>query len=303
MDGRRLRDALGTFPTGVSIITTVNKDGEPQGLTCNSFASLSLDPPLILWSLRSSSGSLDTFRQAAHFVVNILAEGQQALSNQFATAAAGDRFVGVPYESGTLGGPVLEGCVASLECKVHAEHEAGDHILFIGEVVQISHEHQKPSLAFYRGRYMAVAQSLLELAAREQHSPAGLAEARTFVTGALLQLACERASEDQIAEIEKACSAVSALPDPADAEARHAAGVTFFSAIAAASGNAFLSALGDALNEVVVASIDPNRVVRENVYQARRDICASIARHDSAGAAAAFAAYLSALADADGQQQ
>ena len=295
MDGRMLRDALGTFPTGVSVITTVDDQGAPQGLTCNSFASLSLDPPLILWSIRRSSGSLKSFQDAGHFVVNVLAEGQRALSNQFATAAAPERFHDIAYEAGMLGGPVLEGCVASLECRLFAEHEAGDHILFIGEVVKLRHAHDKPSLAFYRGQYMAVARSLLELASEERCSSASLQEARAVVTGALIRLACERASPSQVDAIEQCLAAVSALTDSDDIKSRQAAGIAFFSTIADAADNEILSVLGDALNEIVIAAIDPDRNVTEHVQAARERIVDALRRRDSEAAIASFQDYLLSL--------
>src|ERR1700742_4678747 len=113
IDPRDFRNALGTFATGVTIITA-SADGRPYGLTCNSFASVSLNPPLVLWSLGMFSQSLAIFQNASHFTVNILGASQQALSNKFAKSS-GDKFEGVEWKPGLGNAPVLAGCVANFQ--------------------------------------------------------------------------------------------------------------------------------------------------------------------------------------------
>jgi len=164
-DVRAFRNALGCFPTGVAIITTVGPDGRPIGLTCNSFSSVSLEPPLVSWGLRLASKSLEAFRQAGAFAINILAEDQKELSARFASGTIADKFEGVEWSAGHRGLPVIAGSVASFECDKFAEHEAGDHMLFLGRVVRFEHGRQEPSLVFYKGAYMMLTQSLRELAA------------------------------------------------------------------------------------------------------------------------------------------
>jgi flavin reductase (DIM6/NTAB) family NADH-FMN oxidoreductase RutF len=165
-DARAFRNALGSFPTGVAIITTTGPDGQPIGLTCNSFSSVSLDPPLVSWGLRLSSKNLDTFRQAGAFAINILAEDQKDLSARFASGSIVDKFEGVKHSRGHRGLPLIDDCVASFECDKFAEHMAGDHVLFLGQVVQFDHGRQEDSLVFYKGAYMMLTQSLRELAAK-----------------------------------------------------------------------------------------------------------------------------------------
>ena len=152
-DPREFRRALGTFPTGVAIITTRDVDGTPVGLTCNSFSSVSLDPPLVLWSLRSASKSLDAFRRAGAFAIHVLSRDQHALSSHFASSA-GSKFDGM--ELGGQGLPEVEGCSARFVCRTAFEHEAGDHVVFFGEVEAFVHCEHEP-LVFHRGAYRAIA--------------------------------------------------------------------------------------------------------------------------------------------------
>ncbi len=148
-DPRTYRDALGQFATGVTIITARDADNNPVGVTANSFNSVSLDPPLILWSLSKSSRSMPAFEQAADFNVHILASDQDALSNRFASRSA-DKFAGL--DIGDDGPPLLEGCTARLRCKTRYNYEGGDHIIFVGEVVGYEHD-EKPPLLFHNGDY------------------------------------------------------------------------------------------------------------------------------------------------------
>jgi 4-hydroxyphenylacetate 3-hydroxylase, reductase component len=146
-----LRTALGRFATGVTIVTCIDDQGERVGLTANSFNSLSLDPPLVLWSLRANSQSVTAFRGAAHFVVNVLSEAQVDLSRRFASPVP-DKFSEGLWTVGLGGAPVLSGCAAVLECERFGEHVAGDHVLFIGRVCQLFEAPLSP-LVFQSGRY------------------------------------------------------------------------------------------------------------------------------------------------------
>ena len=152
-DSHTLRQALGRFATGVTIVTTTAADGSPVGLTVNSFASLSLEPPLVLWSLRLGSPRLAAFESATHFAINVLAETQVELSRRFATPqAAGGKFDEGAWTPGLGGAPVLAGCAAVFECEKVASHEGGDHRLYIGRVRRLADIAVAP-LLFQGGRY------------------------------------------------------------------------------------------------------------------------------------------------------
>jgi len=151
MDPLHLRRALGRFTTGVTIVSCVDAQGGFVGLTANSFNSLSLDPPLVLWSLRESSSSLAAFSAAGRFAVNVLAEAQVDLSRRFA-APVQDRFSEGAWALGEQGAPVLAGCAAVFECERHAQHDVGDHRLFIGRVLACE-ESALPPLLFRAGHY------------------------------------------------------------------------------------------------------------------------------------------------------
>jgi flavin reductase (DIM6/NTAB) family NADH-FMN oxidoreductase RutF len=150
-DSRALRTALGRYATGVTIVTCVDAAGRYVGLTANSFNSLSLDPPLVLWSLRSSSDSLAAFSDARRFAVNVLTESQVDLSRRFALRTD-DRFSAGAWALGEHGAPVLAGCAAVFECETHVQQDAGDHRLFIGRVLACS-ESTLPPLVFAAGHY------------------------------------------------------------------------------------------------------------------------------------------------------
>lgn len=150
----RLRQVLGRFVTGVTVITTSSEDGSPIGLTANSFNSLSLDPPLVLWSLGAKQGSSQAFRQCSRFAINILAESQVELSRRFSRPAE-NRFEGVSYSSERFGVPLINDCLAWLVCEHYQQHELGDHILFIGRVTALGEAEQRP-LAYHAGAYTRV---------------------------------------------------------------------------------------------------------------------------------------------------
>ncbi|GAA4018012.1 flavin reductase family protein [Actimicrobium antarcticum] len=133
-DQAQLRRSLGLVPTGVTVITTVAPDGRRVGLTANSFASVSMDPPLILWSLSNRSANLDLFAQCSHFAINVLAHDQEDLCKRFATAGIADKFAGIAGRPGMNGVPLLDGAVAQFECSAHAQYPGGDHRIFIGRI-------------------------------------------------------------------------------------------------------------------------------------------------------------------------
>jgi len=151
-DGKEFRRTLGAFTTGVTIMTTVDEAGRPYGVTANSFSSVSLDPPLILWSQALTSSSYEVFRENERFVVNILAEHQIHVSNQFARSG-GDKFQGVAVSAGLGGVPIIDDCSAYLECVKVAAHPGGDHVIYIGRVERIHRGPNRP-LAFGDGRYV-----------------------------------------------------------------------------------------------------------------------------------------------------
>ena len=155
-DTSALRDAFGCFATGVTVVTTVNGSGEFFGLTANSFTSLSLDPPLVLFCLDYNALSFEAFRETRNFVVNVLSEGQKDLSTHFARSSV-DKWNGVDYEIWQTGCPVLPESIAVLECLTIARHEGGDLLIIIGQVEKIKHEadETKP-LLYYKGGYGAI---------------------------------------------------------------------------------------------------------------------------------------------------
>jgi len=150
-DSKTLRSALGRFATGVTIVTCRDAAGHPVGLTANSFNSLSLEPALVLWSLRAASPGLGAFQKAGHFAVNVLAESQIELSRRFASPTH-DRFAEGPWSAGQGGAPVLAGCAAVFECASDSHLTAGDHVLFIGRVEALSETPLAP-LLFQAGHY------------------------------------------------------------------------------------------------------------------------------------------------------
>jgi len=150
-DSNRFRLALGAFTTGVTIVTTVDAAGKPVGVTANSFNSVSLAPPMVLWSLARTSANIGAFLAARHFAVHILASDQQALATRFSQKGA-DRFAGLPVGSGIDGIALLDGCAARFECKTAFQYEGGDHVIFVGEVLNFEHCESEP-LVFKRGRF------------------------------------------------------------------------------------------------------------------------------------------------------
>jgi 3-hydroxy-9,10-secoandrosta-1,3,5(10)-triene-9,17-dione monooxygenase reductase component len=151
IDPQALRQALGAFATGVTIVTTLDPEGLPVGLTANSFNSVSLSPPLVLWSLALNSQNLIAFREAPTWVVHVLGAGQEELSARFASRGA-DKFAGLDFEDGPGGAPLLDGCAARFVCQSTFEYEGGDHAIFVGRVIDLELAPSAP-LIFHAGRY------------------------------------------------------------------------------------------------------------------------------------------------------
>jgi len=151
-DPRALRHALGHYTTGVTIITTRTPEREHTGLTVNSFTSVSLDPPLVLFCLSTRSSLLTAFEQADYFAINVLARGQQELSNRFARPSA-NSWEGVKHRNGAHGCALLADAVATFECARRAIYPGGDHVILVGEVIDFAIVTAPEPLAFYQGKY------------------------------------------------------------------------------------------------------------------------------------------------------
>ncbi len=152
-DERGLRDALGRFATGVTVVTTMTPEG-PLGITANSFASVSLNPPLVLWSPARRSRRFPAFEAASHFVIHVLGAHQRAVAAQF--TSVGDDFTGIETTAGAGGAPLLSGCAARFECRHAAGYDGGDHLIMVGEVLQLEIGEVAP-LLYYRGSYAGIA--------------------------------------------------------------------------------------------------------------------------------------------------
>jgi flavin reductase (DIM6/NTAB) family NADH-FMN oxidoreductase RutF len=162
IDNRQLRNALGAFPTGVCLVTTIDKEGKREGMTINSFSSVSLTPPLILWSIRNDARSASTFIHEPHFNLSVLADSQHELAMHFARAAA-DKFSTHEdhFEIGHNKCPKLLNSVATYECSVYSRHQEGDHMILIGKVNHFSSSNLPP-LFFHKGK-MGSIQELADL--------------------------------------------------------------------------------------------------------------------------------------------
>ena len=149
---QEFRQALGLFATGVTIVTARAADGSPVGLTVNSFNSVSMSPPLVLWSLARVAGSLPAFSRGSHYAIHILAAEQRALAERFATREI-DRFADLDWSEGAGGIPLIDGAAAVLECSNRSRYEEGDHIIFVGEVEQCRWRADASPLIFHGGRF------------------------------------------------------------------------------------------------------------------------------------------------------
>lgn len=151
-DTAHFRNALSQFATGVTVITTRLADGTYRGLTASSFNSVSLDPPLVLWSLGEAASSLPIFTGNSHYVINVLAAGQEDLATRFSRRSIVNPFADVPYELSRTGQPILTGVSAWFECHNRSRYPEGDHVIFVGEVEECA-VHPQPALLFHGGRF------------------------------------------------------------------------------------------------------------------------------------------------------
>jgi len=151
IDRDLFRAVLGRFASGITVITARGADGTPHGMTVSAFSSLSLDPPLVLVCVGNEATMAPMLATATSFAVNILSDGQEALSRRFA-GKIDDRFAGVGYQEGRLGDPVLDEVLAWMQCRIVARHPAGDHVILVGQVEQADTREGKP-LLYYRGGY------------------------------------------------------------------------------------------------------------------------------------------------------
>lgn len=155
IDQREFRAALGQFATGITVVTARSQSGELLGITANSFNSVSLDPPLVLFSLDKRALSLAAFEAAGSFAINVLNDTQDDVSRNFARAM-GDKWAGVDFEHWETGSPILPGCLANFDCRTHAIYEGGDHRIFVGEVLRFNASTEGGPLLYFRGGYAAL---------------------------------------------------------------------------------------------------------------------------------------------------
>jgi flavin reductase (DIM6/NTAB) family NADH-FMN oxidoreductase RutF len=293
----QFRQLLGCFPTGVAVITTTTTDGRPAGLTCNSFSSVSLEPPLVLFSLRRASSLVPAFCESGAFAINILSQRQDALSGRFASSKIADKFEGVAWRSGPLGMPIIEDCLASFECRVHARHDAGDHYVFIGEVKHMAEGCADHALVFYKGTYMMLAESLRTQVVQGKLGSADLDEAYRTLYGTLLRLACERASEAELQAVESAVDAIEGLGPEDTLAQRIESASRFFSAIAAAGHNAALMLMAQTMTSVLrerMTHVIPVRS-RPDLFPLRRKVALCLRQRDPDGASGALDELISKL--------
>jgi len=153
-DSRAFRDALGCFATGVTVVTTIDGEGWPVGVTANSYNSVSLDPPMVLWSLAHRSSSMPAFMASEAFAIHVLHDAQETLAQRFARRGD-DKFHGLRYRLHPRGVPLLDNCAARFLCETAHRYEGGDHIIFVGRVFDFERAEHRP-LIFHRGRFARI---------------------------------------------------------------------------------------------------------------------------------------------------
>ncbi len=159
LDPLRFRGALGLFATGVTVVTARHPDAGLIGITANSFSSVSLDPPLVLFSIANTARSLPAFLEAPGFCVNVLRKDQRALSSRFARQG-GDKWEGVDHITGRFGAPILPNTMAAFDCLHYAQYEGGDHRIIVGRVVDMEHNIEGEPLLFFGGKYRALGEEI-----------------------------------------------------------------------------------------------------------------------------------------------
>jgi len=155
IDPKALRKALGCFATGVTVVTGLGANGEKLGVTASSFNSVSMDPPLVLFSLNRRAYSMPHFLESGHFAVNVLREDQKGLADRFATPLA-DKWDGIGFEIWDFGCPILSEALANFECRTRYAYDGGDHVIFVGEIERMRADAEGHPLLFYRGRYQSI---------------------------------------------------------------------------------------------------------------------------------------------------
>jgi len=149
---KKFRNALGTFTTGITIVTTLDEEGNPYGITVNSFASVSLEPPLVLWSIGRDSDHHEIFEQTDYFAIHVLHEKQQALSEHFATTKV-DKFSDLSWQKGEYGSPILEEYGSCFQCRTEDRYAGGDHTIIVGHVEIFHTQNKCQPLVFHKGQY------------------------------------------------------------------------------------------------------------------------------------------------------
>lgn len=302
---KSFRHALGCFPTGVAVITTCDAQGQPIGLTCNSFSSVSLEPPLVLWSLRNNSKSIDIFRRTGQFTINVLSHRQDDLSGRFASSSKtmAEKFDGLSCASGWGGTPVLKDCIANFQCSVFARHEAGDHVIFIGRVEAFEQSSDEDALVFYKGTYMMLAQSLRALALKGSASEVELVQARGAVHVSLVRLACEAAEPADFEAIEQNLRVLDRYAAEGDMVRRADAAITFFKQLTTAAHNEILAVVAQSLTTILEYMVSDHlaRSQAPTIYlpaltPLRWQVLTCLRARDADGAAAAMSRYFDLVA-------
>jgi len=302
---KSFRHALGCFPTGVAVITTTDAQGQQVGLTCNSFSSVSLEPPLVLWSLRNNSKSIDIFRNTEQFAINVLSHRQDGISGKFASSSKSmaEKFDGVAHTSGWGGTPVLTDCIANFQCSVFARHEAGDHVVFIGQVQAFDQSSDEDALVFYKGAYMVLAQSLRALALKDDKAERDLVQARAAVHVSLVRLASAAARQEDFDAIEANLRVLDRHAEDGDMVHRAEAAIVFFKQLTAAAHNDMLSVVAQSLTTMLehtvsnqVAHAQAHAIYLPALTPLRWQVLACLKARDADGAASAMAEYFALVA-------
>lgn len=272
-DTKAFRNALGFFPTGVAIMTTVDEQGQPIGLTCNSFSSVSLDPPLVLWSIRIQSRLVEVFRTSRRFAINVLLDAQKDLSTRFASPTISNKFERVSYSYGVLGVPLIEASGARFECVLFAEHTIGDHVVFIGQVERFDQLGASDALVFHRGAYVALTRSLRDLALSGRLTEAMLRDAAVLIYGDLARLAATNGSDEDFDAMDACLRVMENLYLEGRIDDRYKAAQEFFRHLGVAAHNEVLGTVAESLTAIMghLLLSEANRYKPELV-NARRDI-------------------------------
>jgi flavin reductase (DIM6/NTAB) family NADH-FMN oxidoreductase RutF len=296
-DTNAFRQALGCFPTGVAIVTTTDQDNTPVGITCNSFSSVSLDPPLVLWSLRTASKSLPIYQKARGFAINVLSGEQSEVSNRFASSAIQDKFEGVDYSLGVSDSPVIGACIATFECRTVAQHVEGDHVIFIGHVERFEHGQRNAPLVFCKGAYATLTESLRELVDMGNIPPQHLHQARSALHDVVVRLACQYGTESDFAALEENLKTLKKCAADSDFVGHSEAALNFFNLIAKAAHNEVLQILTGSLTQIMSQALTSKSAkrFRPELLEIRYELLANLRLRNADAASKAVLAYLNRL--------